>query len=129
MLADTSVWVAFLRDGTRGSAAELDRLLEQREVLICGPVAAELVAGAGDDGGRLWSLLAGLAWAELQREAWRQVGETAAALRRRGATVALTDVEIAVAAMRAGAAVWSQDSDFERIGTVLPELRRFRKPA
>lgn len=79
-------------------------------------------AGRGEE---LWTLLSGLAWADLGPDGWRRVGEVAAALRARGASVPLTDSEIAVAAAASGARLWSRDSDFARIGAVLPELERF----
>lgn len=129
VLADTSVWVDFLR-GTDPSAAQvLDRLLAAGEVVMCGPVAAELFAGTAEERApELWSLLAGLRWVELGRAQWREVGETSSALRRRGATVPLTDLVIAVAALAARASLWSRDSDFDRVGEILPALERFAPP-
>lgn len=122
-LADTSVWVEFLRDGSDGRARALDGLLESEAVLTCGPVAAELLAGAkGKDRDSLWKLLQALPWAELDRDAWRAVGETAAELRSRGSSVPLTDIEIAVAAARAGSTIWSADRDFVRLAEVIEGL-------
>jgi predicted nucleic acid-binding protein len=43
--------------------------------------------------------------------------------------VPLTDIEIAVAAIESGAALWTRDGDFERIAQVVPELKRYRAPA
>ena len=123
VLPDTSVWVEFSRRGERGRAAALGRMLDAGEVATCGPVAAELLAGA--DGAlfeRLWETLSSLPWAELAPLHWREVGALAARLRREGQPLPLTDLVIAVAAARGGHALWSFDSDFERIGTVLVEL-------
>jgi predicted nucleic acid-binding protein len=126
VLADTSIWVSYLRTGTDGPAAGLDELLARGQILMCGPVAAELLAGtAVHRRAELWSLLAGLDWVDLGREHWRQVGETAGQLREKGQTVPLTDVEIAVAAS-AGARLWSHDSDFDRIEQVLTNLERYQ---
>lgn len=92
---------------------------------MCGPVVAELLARSiGEGRATLWTLLAVLAWADLRREHWRRVGELASELRPAGATVALTDIEIAVAAIRADARLWSRDAGFARVETVLPELER-----
>lgn len=89
-------------------------------------MVAELLAGVPvARTGELWRLLAGLRWADLGHREWRRVGEVAAALRRSGSAVPLTDVEIAVAAAGHDAELWSRDSDFERIEMVLGELRRF----
>jgi predicted nucleic acid-binding protein len=126
VLADTSVWVEYLRLGVVGPAAELDALLAAGEVVICGPVAAELIAGvASHRRHELWSLLMGLPWAEIGRNEWYRVGEVAATLRGAGQTVALTHIEIAVAAVSNGAQLWSRDSDFNRVEAILDGLERF----
>lgn len=127
VLPDTSVWVSFLRDGSRGRAAALDALLAGQEVVACGPVVAEILAGArAGQRAELWALFSQLPWADLGRREWQQVGELAARLRERGGAVPLTDLEIGVAAVTEGAQLWSWDGDFDRVGTVLPELRRFQ---
>ncbi len=128
VLPDTSVWVAYLRGGKKRSAAALDGFLEQESVLVCGPVIAELLAGTPPDRREeLWLALGSLPWAELDHAAWRQVGEVANALRRVGRPVPLTDVIIAIACVRAEAALWTEDRDFERIGQELPALELFRQ--
>ena len=115
-----------MRRGKGSAAARLDDLLVAGEVLVCGPVVAELLAGAKSaDRGRLWLLLTGLPWAELGSVQWQSVGETAARLRERGETVALTDVEIAIAAVDSSARLWTRDSDFKRVRGVLPALQFF----
>lgn len=123
------MWVDYLRAGASESGAALDRLLERGEVVMCGPVAAELLAGAaGGVRERLASLLLGLPWADLDRSGWVEVGRVAAGLRAEGRTVALIDIEIAVAAVAAGAALWSFDTDFERIAGTLAALSRYAPP-
>ena len=126
VLADTSVWIEYLRRGKGSKSARLDDLLVAGEVLVCGPVVTELLAGAkSPDRGRLWLLPTGLPWADLGPVQWQSVGETAARLRERGHTVALTDVEIAVAAVDSSARLWTRDSDFKRVRSVLPTLQFF----
>lgn len=123
VLPDTSIWVDYLRRGPAGPAGELDGLLQRDSVLVCGPVLAELLAGAAperrDD---LWLALGSLAWAELDHAAWRQVGEVAGDLRRAGIPVPLTDLVIAVACVKSEATLWTRDRDVERIRTALPAL-------
>ena len=124
ILPDTSIWVDFLRLGTQGPAAVLDRYLDDESVLVCGPVMAELLAGAGPTQvDELWLAVGSLPWAELDHAGWRHVGEVAGRLRSTGRAVPLTDVVIAVAAARAGASVWSRDEDFVRIQSALPQLK------
>jgi predicted nucleic acid-binding protein len=126
VLADTSVWVQYLRHGRAGKAARLDDLLAQGEVVVCGPVVAELVAGTPPDHrAGLIALLNALPWADLGRAEWARVGEAAARLREQGITTALTDIEIAVAAAGVHAELWTRDSDFTRIAMVLDSLSLF----
>lgn len=126
VVADTSVWVAFLRSGARGAAAHLDQLLAQQSVAVCGPVVAEILAGASSrDRLELRSLFAGLPWAEIDRSSWARVGDVAAELRERGDTVPLTDIEIAVSAEVADARLWSWDKDFDRVARVMTGLQLF----
>lgn len=123
VLPDTSVWVDYLRAGTEGPAARLDELLEAESVVVCGPVLAELLAGTPSERRNdLWHALEALPWAELDRAAWRRIGEAAHELRAVGLSVPLTDLAIAVAAVSAGASLWTRDEDFRRISSALPEL-------
>ena len=116
VLADTSIWVDYLRGGRHSKAARLDDLLLAGEIVVCGPVVAEILAGAkAPDRSKLWLLMAGLPWADLGRVQWQTVGETAAHLREKGVSVALTDIEIAVAAVDSSSRVWTRDADFPRI--------------
>ncbi|MGH9304066.1 MAG: PIN domain-containing protein [Acidimicrobiales bacterium] len=126
VLADTSIWVEYLRRGRESKAARLDDLLVAGDLVTCGPVVAELLAGAKSPGrGRLWLLLTSLPWADLGPVQWQSVGEAAGRLRERGETVALTDIEISVAAVDSSSRLWTRDSDFKRVRSVLPALQLF----
>jgi predicted nucleic acid-binding protein len=127
ILVDTSVWVDFARLGQRGQAAGMRELLDGGEVATCGPVVAELLAGVqGEVAERMRETLSSLPWAELDVAGWREVGFAAGRLRRAGETLPLTDLAIAVAASRAGHAVWSFDADFGRIGASLEKLELYQ---
>jgi predicted nucleic acid-binding protein len=126
VLPDTSIWVAYLRTGAEGLTRELNLALDRREVLACGPVVAELVAGARPpDRTALIASLTGLPWADLDHNAWQSVGLLAAELRDLGQALPLTDLEIAVAAHTAGATLWTADRHFKRVAALLEgfELR------
>jgi predicted nucleic acid-binding protein len=129
ILPDTSVWVDFSRRGERGEAARMHEFLDAGEVATCGPVAAELLAGAeGEVAERMWETLSSLPWARLDPPAWRQAGTVAGHLRRGGRTLPLTDVAIAVAAARAGYVLWVLDSDFQRLAEALDGLELYKAP-
>jgi predicted nucleic acid-binding protein len=126
VLPDTSVWVDFSRRGRAGEAAALRDLLDGGEVVTCGPVSAELLAGAGGEvAEQMRQTLSSLPWAELGSAGWQEVGAVARRLRKQGQTLPLTDVAIAVAAARAGHALWSFDADFERVALALDELELY----
>jgi len=126
VLPDTSVWVDFSRHGAQGKAAALRDLLDAGDVVTCGPVVAELLAGAdGVVAERMWEMLSSLRWAELDGAGWRQVGHTAHRLRATGTVLPLTDLTIAVASVRAGHGLWSFDGDFERVAPALEGLELY----
>lgn len=126
VLVDSSVWVDYLKLGERGPGAAVATLLRRREVVACGPVVAELLAGTPPTGrAELSMLMNGLPWADLDRDAWRRVGGIVGDLLRVGFRVPLTDAAIAVAAVDSGARLWSRDAHFDRIGEHLTDLRRF----
>jgi predicted nucleic acid-binding protein len=74
----------------------------------------------------MWATLSSLPWAELAPCDWQEVGRTARSLRQNGEALPLTDLAIAVAAARAGHALWSLDSEFERIVPALEGLELYR---
>ena len=127
VLPDTSVWIPYFRSATGAEGDRLEMLIEEREVAICGPVLAELLGGAGDaQRTAIMETVADLPWADLDHVSWQDIGATARRLRQAGQALPLTDLTIAVAAARADYALWSLDSDFERIAPVLDGLERYR---
>lgn len=123
VLADTSVWVDYLRGGQETEVGEFEAMLDAGELAVCGPVLAELLAGTGRrDRAPLELTMRALPWAALDREAWSAVGGAAAELRRRGERIPLTDIEIGVAAARSGAILWTRDKDFVRVRAVVDGL-------
>lgn len=126
ILVDTSIWIGYFRNVPRADADRLASLIAAGKVATCGPVLAELLAGATPaQRPDLLETLLGLPWADLEPGAWLSVGDAAASLRRAGTSLPLTDLTIAVAAAHAGYALWSLDADFERIVPVLDGLRLY----
>lgn len=126
VLPDTSVWIPYFRNSSGAEGDRLEALIEGGEVAICGPVFAELLGGAGDaQRSSIVDTVGGLPWADLDHGSWREVGVVARSLRQIGQALPLTDLAIAVAAARAGHALWTLDSDFERIAPVLDGLELY----
>jgi predicted nucleic acid-binding protein len=132
ILPDTSVWIDYLgatasssrAGGNTSPAEELDALIEDGQIVICGPVIAELMAGArGHQRDELARQLGAHPWIEIKHADWLAVGHAAARLQERGQMTPLIDVQIAVCAVCAKAELWTLDRDFERIAESLQELR------
>ena len=127
VLPDTSVWVSFFRAPSGAEGDRLETLIAEGGAAICGPVLAELLAGAEErQRTAIAETVGGLPWADLDRSCWRDVGALARRLRQAGQMLPLTDLAIAVAAARAGYALWSLDSDFKRIVPALDALELYR---
>jgi predicted nucleic acid-binding protein len=127
VLPDTSVWIPYFRSASGADGDHLEGLIKAGEAAVCGPILAELLGGADERQRRAITDTAGnLPWAELDHGSWRATGTLAHRLRQAGQTLPLTDLAIAVAAARAGYALWSLDSDFERIASVLDGLKLYR---
>jgi predicted nucleic acid-binding protein len=129
IVADTSVWIEYLRRGESGWAWELDELLARGEVMMCGPVLAELVAGVPPERRSDYALrLRALPWSGLDRDGWLRAGLVRGDLRRSGFTASLVDVAIAVSAARAQAALWTADAAHERVAGAMSDLTiRYRR--
>lgn len=114
-----------MRGGAKTPAGVLlQPALERGDLVVCGPVVAELVAGTPEtDRARLRDLLLGLRWVELSRDDWTLVGSLAGKLRGRGEKLALTDIEIAVAAISSNTELATHDADFDRIAAIEPKLK------
>jgi predicted nucleic acid-binding protein len=130
VLPDTSIWVDFLRHGTAGPATALDGLLAEGSIVVCGPVLSELLVGTHpEDHDELWTSVGSLPWADIDREGWKAIGEVGSRLRKRGHSLPLTDLMIAVAAATSNSALWSRDQDFAAIAEVYPRLELFPAPS
>ena len=117
VIADTSVWVDFLRGSDAPHAEMLSRLLEEQEIALCDRVLQEVLQGIRDDAeyrrvsGRLLALpcfnLGGPALAISSARCYRR-------LRRLGVTPrSATDVLIAAFCIEEGHELLQNDRDFE----------------
>jgi predicted nucleic acid-binding protein len=125
VLPDTSIWIEYLR-GEEPAASQLERLVGQGEALVCGPVLAELLAGArGDADADALLALTSLRLVEVTRQTWRRAGDVARAMRGVGEIVPLLDVVIGVACEQARLPLWTRDRHFAQLRRALPELELY----
>lgn len=119
MLIDTSVWIDVLRGTPSRATAEVRRQMSDglAHVVICEPIAMELLAGAGDESGwsRLEALVNGLPSLALDAATdFRSAARLFRAARTAGLIVrSLSDCLIAAMAIRHDVTLLHQDVDYE----------------
>jgi predicted nucleic acid-binding protein len=115
ILADTSVWVDFLRR-KEPLYSKLLRQLEEREVWAAEPVFAELLQGARNIDE--FEIIKGY-WEHLPRISSQnllvEAGEQSRKNRWLSGGVGLIDAAIIVAARREGARIWTLDSRLKKV--------------
>lgn len=124
VIADTSVWIEYLKGGSESARTALRNLIRAGQVAMVGVVLAELLQGCrtSRESGAILSEVTGLSFLETDFAAWRRTGELSASLRAAGITLPMSDVVIAALAMEHNCQVLTLDPHFEQI----PGLSLFR---
>jgi predicted nucleic acid-binding protein len=121
ILIDTSAWVEYFRATGSPAAIEVRRLLstEPDRVVMCEPVAMEILSGAVDDDkhAKLEQLVNGLPSLKIDDAVdFRSAAAIYRAARRAGQTIrSINDCLIAAVSIRHGASIIHRDADFEAI--------------
>ncbi|HEX2676886.1 MAG TPA: PIN domain-containing protein [Polyangiales bacterium] len=112
-LVDTSVWIEFFR-GHEPVATQLEQLLDENEVAVCGPVAMELRRGikSARERSRVMLLLGGCHELPQPAHLWDEAGDLGFVLARRGVSAKSLDLVIATYALSHDVTLFSTDSDF-----------------
>jgi predicted nucleic acid-binding protein len=133
ILIDTSAWIEYLRATGSAAAIEVRRLLstEADRVVMCEPVAMEILSGAVDDDkhAKLEQLVNGLPSLRIDDAVdFRSAAAIYRAARRAGQTIrSVNDCLIAAVSMRHGASIVHRDADFEVIAAITAlEAQSFR---
>ena len=123
VIVDTSVWVHFFRSRGSPEHREVDRLLTREEVVMVGPIMAEILQGARsiEEFDQLRIRLAALPYVEATLETWSRSGALSYQLRQQGNTIGLVDLLISALALEHGHRIYSRDEHFERV----PELELY----
>ena len=133
ILIDTSAWIEDFRATGSAAAAEVRRLLstEPDRVVMCEPVAMEILSGAVDDDkhAKLEQLVNGLPTLKVDDAVdFRSAAAIYRAARRAGQTIrSVNDCLIAAVSIRHGASIIHRDADFEAIAAITGlEAQSFR---
>jgi predicted nucleic acid-binding protein len=120
VLVDTSVWIAFFREGSSPSAMKLDVLLEEGEACICGLVEAELLPGLHRrDRGRVRTLMAGVPCLETAADIWKDVADIQERSLAQGlGPFSIPDLVVAAVALRHKVPLFTSDKHFLSIARV-----------
>ena len=124
VLIDSSAWIEYFRATGSSAAREVRRLLseEQDRVVMCEPVAMEILAGAVDETryAALERLVNGLPTLAIDAAVdFRSAAAIYRATRRAGQTIrSINDCLIAAVCIRHGVALVHQDADFEVIAAI-----------
>ncbi len=117
VIADTSVWIEYFKGGHEPARRALRDLIRAAQAVLVGVVLAELLQGcrSAKEADTILSKLAGLRFLETTFSTWKGAGELSASLRRKGITLPLSDVIIAVLALEHRCAVFTLDPHFEQV--------------
>lgn len=130
VLADTSVWVDFLRRGDTPEAAMLAGLVAKRLVRTTGLVQVEVLSGASSarEFAELRDCFSAFDVLADPPDLWPRVADARYRLARRGFQAGIADLVIGVVAGFHRAALFTKDAHFVSIARVLP-LRLVRVSA
>ncbi len=124
IMVDSSVWIEYFR-GNFHNTGLIEQGLRQGHVYITGPIVAELLQGVKTAGehAALSRCIGAVSFVECAYKDWLEAGNISFNLRKKGITVPLTDIIIAVVAKKIEAAIYTRDKHFEEI----PGVSLFRE--
>ena len=121
VLVDTSVWIDFFRSGNSPEAWKLVEALEQDRVCCVSVVRAEILSGARNEK-EYWNLKDYFsAFPVLSEPAdfWDRVARARFHLARKGISIAIPDLCIAILAEEHPCVLLTRDQEFHRIAKVV----------
>lgn len=125
-LVDTSVWIDWLRKGSRPATLRLDGLIDEDDLVLAPVVLQELLMGArsSEQLAKLRAYFDALPMLMPTRRTFADAGALYARCRWAGVTPRSPhDCLIAQTAIEHGVALLHDDRDFERMAAVEPALR------
>jgi predicted nucleic acid-binding protein len=115
-LVDPSAWIDFFRGRGRLSA-DVDDLLRDNRVALCGPIVTEIRRGLRSSAERrqVLPLLEGCHFLSSPANLWDEAGDLGFTLARAGVTARSMDLLIATYALGHGVTLLTRDGDFARM--------------
>ena len=123
VIADSNIWIEYLRNPNTDVGLAFQSLLESNQILLTGVVFAEVLQGARNrpNYNSIFSRLNELPFQEMTKVTWSLAGRIGFRLRREGRLIPMTDLAIAASALEGDHEVYSLDEHFDRI----QELKRY----
>lgn len=116
-MIDTSVWIKYFRDENYDLAPTIKDLMQRDVVHINGIIQIELLKGAKSEKNyrSLKNSFKGLHFLEINKGLFERISESAFKLRRKGITVPLTDLIIAIQCVENNLILIEEDKHFKLI--------------
>ena len=117
VIADTSAWIAFQTKPDSEFGRQLDALLAGDEIVMVGPVLAELLQGARSESDFSFfaERLGALAFLEADQATWIKAGELNYQLRARGRIIPMADLIVTALAIQHGIPVYTSAKDYQEV--------------
>ena len=122
IMIDSSCWIKFFRNSDKNVADKVQYLIENDNACICGIIELELVQGIKSEKQKrqVEELFSYIKYSDLQRRDFINAGSRIRDLRKKGITLAPSDVLIAELCIRNSITLYSLDKDFD----IINELHR-----
>ena len=117
VIADTSAWIAFQTKPDSEFGREFDALLAGDEIVMVGPVLAELLQGARSESDFSFfaERLGALAFLEADQATWIKAGELNYQLRSRGRIIPMADLIVTALAIQHDIPVYTSAKDYQEV--------------
>lgn len=124
VIADTSVWINAQRVPDSRDSREFWRLFDKREIVMVGPVFAELLQGSRTqrEFDTLLSRFDALDYLEANQQTWQIVARIRRHLSSRGCMIGFSDTITGALSIQHGLPLFTLDGHFDRI----PDLKLYR---
>jgi hypothetical protein len=124
VFVDTCIWSPFFAKPASAEKVAVDALIDSDRVALIGPVMAEILLGFRRKDQADWaaSRLRMAHLVDTNWDDWQAAATLGRELASKGHKLPLTDLVLAVIAMRVGAWLYTTDPHFD----LIPEIRRYR---